>query len=67
MARAAWAGETGYSDPDVLPEEEARFRAGPARLDNAGYSADEELINWITAFAKIDGCVGSICCNPLQH
>ena len=41
MARAAWAGETGYSDPDVLPEEEARFRAGPARLDNAGYSADE--------------------------
>lgn len=46
MARAAKAGETGYSDPEVLPEEEAVFRAGAARLEYVGYSADEKLIEY---------------------
>ena len=46
MARAAKAGETGYDDPEILPEEEAIFRSGPARLEFVGYSADEKQIEY---------------------
>jgi len=51
MARAAKAGETGYDDPEILPEEEPIFRSGPARLEYVGYSADEKLIEYSCAIS----------------
>lgn len=46
MARAAKAGETGYDDPEILPEEDAIFRGGPARLEFVGYSPSEKQIEY---------------------
>jgi hypothetical protein len=46
MARASKAGETGYDDPEVLPGEDAVFRAGQARLEFVGYAPDEKLIEY---------------------
>lgn len=46
MARAAKAGETGYDDPEILPEEDSIFHAGPARLEYVGYSAADKLIEY---------------------
>lgn len=52
MARAAKAGETGYDDPEVLPEEDAIFRSGAARLEYVGYSAGEKLIEYSCAIGE---------------
>lgn len=46
MARAAKANETGYDDPEILPEEDAIFHSGPARLEFVGYSASEKQIEY---------------------
>lgn len=52
MARAAKAGETGYDELELLPQDEDVFRAGPARLTFTGYAKKEKRIDYSCYLAE---------------